>query len=246
MALLKTGDQTTAEWMAKRVGDRLRTYAKQSFTFGTTNGQSWTQLESTTQGETDGTNQSRSESKNTGKSTTTGTSTSDPSGSGGNRSKSKSQTVNQSSTTADSTGSSHQVSNSSTSGTNEGSSISSSESRTDSHEMRLEATVYASEFMSLPDPATTRTIAGYFIVPSMPIWRADVSISSYLSRLESPLESVPSFLPWQDDESVSKPTSWNHNDCKRLFPNEMSLCDNRDEGDDDNHAESDLPADFDF
>jgi hypothetical protein len=72
--------------------------------------------------------------------------------------------------------------------------------------------------LSLPDPRTTGVVGGYYIAPSMPIWRADIPISNFAPKVEYPdlLTKMPRVVKWEDDEKVSKAIPWNDSDFKRL------------------------------
>jgi hypothetical protein len=219
MALLRPGQTATAKWMADRLGENLREYDSHSFTDGTTTGHSWSTQTSTARGETSGTNESTTTSKAIGTADNSGTSTNRPERKvvgRGTVGTSKSHTDNETVTTGSTTGTTHQNSITSTNGTNQGGTSSSSTTHTVSKERRLESAVYPSEFLGLPDPATTGIIGGYYIAPSMPPWRADIPLKLFLDRSEAPLKTVPEVCKWEDDERVSRLTSWTNDDFCRL------------------------------
>lgn len=221
LAFLKTGDTTTAEWMSKRVGDQLRTYDQVRFSYGTSKGESWTETQSVTGGWSAGINASETNGQAESFGTSTGTSSNSSrsirSGNSTGHSTQQTQSLQHSESHSGTWGISEQASGSETTGTSKGHNSSSNESKSYSKEFRQEAALLPAYFLNLPDPASSGLIGGVFIVPSFPVWEAELSLAMLLDRLPQGLHERPSLVGWGEaDDNVSRPTTWNSNDFQRL------------------------------
>ena len=250
LALLKTGDPDTADWMSKRIGDRLQAYDTKSFTYGSQNSQAIARQESSTTSQAVGSNQSNSKAVTDGQSDSTGKSTGHVSNStkGGPPSSSRqtgtneSHCDNHSEQTTEASGSSIVDTNGSTEGTTTTSNTGTNESTTRRQELREERTVSPAYFLNLPNPVTAKAICGCFIVPSIPVWKAEIFFESLRPRYEFP-EALNELhiVTWEDDENISKRTPWNDEDYKRLGLSKTLPLPKPENSDDDT-----LPDDFDF
>lgn len=227
MALLKTGDPTTSEWMSRRVGRSLSAYSKDAFTFGTVDGKSfakqenWANARSLSAQRTQTVGTTETDGQSLGESSSTG-STRGPKG-----------VVNRSTTIGSQTSQSHSTSHNAQSseattrqttrsdggGMTETGSHSSNRSTTQSTDLREEATVMPTQFQNLPDPAVALAVGVYAISPSYPTWHAELSFDELAPQMsnEEALTSVPPELPWEDDERVSRAKPWTKDDLRRLF-----------------------------
>lgn len=251
LAFLKTGDPSTSEWMSKRVGDVLRAYDKKSFAVSVTDGRTTTETHGSGTTDTRGTNKSRSKGRSEGDTHTTGSTDTHPvkpnapdSNGAHTKSANKSLAKNRSTSEQDTEGTSKQRSNTTNSSNSLAATHTDGNTTTNSQDLRQETAVFYGEFQNLPDPTYAGKIAGYFITPAFPIWRADMPFAMLAPRLESPeaLETTDKTVPWQDEERVSRLKPWTDEDYSRLCMRRPSkqpkrLEDNRD---------GELPAEFDF
>ena len=229
MALLKTGDPTTAQWMSKRVGRSLHSYSKDAFTFGTVDGHSFAKQENWSHAHSVGTQRSQT----LGTTVTDGDSIGDSSSNGTTRGPqgavSRSASHARQSSHTESTarvdqateGVTRQVTRNDGGGTTETGSQSANRSNTRSTDLREEAAVLESQFQNLPDPATAGVVCAYAISPSYPIWRAEIPFEELAPQYDFParLKTIPTEVPWGNDEQVSRGRAWDEADLDRLCLN---------------------------
>jgi hypothetical protein len=122
-----------------------------------------------------------------------------------------------------------------------------STTRTDSKEVRLDPAVLKSEFLHLDDPSATDHVAGYFLAPAYSPWKAEIPFPTLAPRLERPdAEALTrGFVPWPDQEAVSKIKPWTADDYKRLHIDDPQLSKRKKSRRSGKDSEE-LPADFDF
>lgn len=240
---LKAGDITTATWMSKTIGNCLRAYNKDAYTFGTTKGKTITTSEQSTQGFSQGSNrsstkgtsrgttdthgESRSSTKNTqsntsyegGRPKSSSQGKSETEGGGTSESHSKNNSSNESETT----GTNSQKSDSRSTGHSYANSETSSSSHTESVELRGEASIEPHEFINFPDPEVDGVCEGVYRVTSFPIWRVQISKDRMLPKYEFPekLNEKPARRSSEDDERVTKSAAWTDDDLVRLAINSL-------------------------
>lgn len=250
-ALLRTNDPDTAEWMSKRIGDRLRSYDKEQFQYGVSDGQTFTQSSSKTDGQsfgsnhstangttigtslTHGTSDTMSTSHSVSRSTATGkpTTSTTTSGTSASHTTSESSTEQTSRSATETVGSSSQHNQSSTAGTSQSQSKTSSEGTTKSKELRGERTVLPSEFLMMRSPRKTKCVEGYYVTPDYPTWKAAIPFDALRPVLENPsaLNTTPECIKRdaREDERVSSHKPWTVDDHRRLCVGELTLVDRK-------------------
>lgn len=226
MALMKNGDVETVEWACKRIGRALHEYSRTATTSGESDGTTLMKQE----GRNDGTTRVVQRTAMRGGSIARSNSSNKSLMQGWSRdhrrqmihSGSHSTQESETETTSDQWQDSESAGEQDTHGTNSSESVSrihsENSSQTVSRELREELTVFASEIMSMPNPETDGIAAAISIASGFPIWRADLTKDEVPVYYQEPqaLTRVRKVVGWSDDEAVSKSTSWNQDDVKRL------------------------------
>jgi energy-coupling factor transporter ATP-binding protein EcfA2 len=219
-AFLRADDPDTAEWMSKRIGERQWNHQKESYTYGVRDGKTFVRTSSQQKGRSVGMQETDTQSDAFSTQDTHSRNSSTTRGNGRRTTSgvADSHSEGHSTQTAHSRGITLQDTENTTEGTNEGTSQDKSESRTYSSELRQDYAVLASEIMNLSDPSTSQEVGGFFLVPPLPTWRADIPFDRLRPHLENPdaLISTPPLLEWENDWIVGQLTSWTEEDYKRL------------------------------
>ena len=224
--------------MSKYVGNCLRAYAKQAYTYGTSQTKSYTTTEQNTSGTSRGVNQANTKGSSQGTADTYGRSASHStsqqssvSSAPGSRTtstrgkgESEGKTVNESHTRNESTqesnteGSSRQEHQSASFSHSQGTNDTTNNSQSNSTELRGEAAIEPHEFLNFPDPAVSGVCEGVYISPSLPVWRTQLTKEEMEPLYEFPerLDDWPVKRTPEEDERVSKSVSWTADDLVRL------------------------------
>lgn len=237
-AFLRTDDQKTADWMSKYVGNCLRSYDKQTFTYGMQHGSTYATSRQATRGKSRGGNRAHSRADTTGTADTEGVTKNEtvtkqsthsftpgkPStsthadGTSTGTGQSVSHTDSASQTETETAGINWQQNESTSTGSTVGKNESSNESTANSKELRGEAAIEPHVFVTFPYPETDGVCEGVYRVPTLPFWRATLGAEEMAPQYAVPnrLNDWPATRTPEEDERVSKSTPWSDEDLNRL------------------------------
>lgn len=240
-ACLKSEDTRTQKWMSELIGNCLRSYEKNSFTYSTSDGVTITQSTNESEGGSTGTNESKSKSSTKSKTDTLGSSeshtdsenkssTSPPrrgewGTSTSGKGKSDTQATNrshadsESDTEGSSAGTSEQTNWSTSTGQSEAVNKTVNKGVSATRELRGEAAIEPHEFGRFPDPETSGECEGVYITPTLPVFRTKLRMAQVQPEFEYPekLNQTSIRRSPQEDEVVSRPKEWTDHDLVRLF-----------------------------
>ncbi len=219
--------------LSKLIGNCLRAYQKEQYTYGTSQGKTFTITQNSTRGTSTGENQASTKGSSEGTSNTHGKSNSKSTSlshtAGRSRSSStrgttdtsgtnESQTTNESTNESETTGISSQTNESSSAGQSEAETNATNNSVAQSTELRGEAAIEPHEFSQFPDLPSTGIVEGVFVAPTVPIWRVQLQAASLNPNYEFPekVHDASSKRSDEEDERVSRSVAWSEQDLKRL------------------------------
>lgn len=131
---------------------------------------------------------------------------------------STSHTTTHSNNTSDTVGTSSQESESESNGKSSAENETSSKTRTESIEIRGEATIEPHEFRQFPDLASTGRCKGIYGAPTLPMWQVELDANTLRPQYEFPercREERSKRTP-EEDERVSRSVAWDQIDMARL------------------------------
>lgn len=241
LACLKSNDIRTQKWMSEHIGNCLRSYEKDTFSYSTSEGITATTTVNSTEGQSEGSNQSQNASRSRGTSETAGSSLShsiakQQSSTSASRpgdqhtlttgateshglTDNTSHTENESATEGATTGTSHQRNTSISSGESEAVNKATNQGTTHTTELRGEPAVEAHEFARFADPETAGKCEGIYRTPTLPVFKATLRMDQVQPEYEFPekVRRQRVHRTEEEDELVSRSVEWVLGDLQRLF-----------------------------
>lgn len=212
-AYLRSDDPRTQEWMSKHIGNCLRSYEKESFSYSSSEGLVTTESENTSTGGSEGEGEQHNTATMRGKSDTEGSSSS-PSGYVRNTA----HTDSEQSTEGNSTTTQRSVNWTTATGKATAVNNTNTKSTSKTIELRGEPAIEPADF-KFKDPEVTGECEGVYVTPTLPVWRTKLTKNQVQPEYAFPEKLNQSRVSrtLEEDHAATRSRVWDQDDLTRLY-----------------------------